>query len=124
MRFFGLLFLFLICNFGTVANEPDLSMFDRSTQLDIEVECQYTKAKEGIIAYYNCLIDEGKKHNIEFGIHYPRPVHRQKAYRDLKVKKLLNSEKQANELLSLPMFPMMKKNEMQKVVSFLYESRW
>ena len=67
----------------------------------------------------NQLIDEGKKHNIEFGIHYPRPVHRQKAYSDLKVKKLVNSEKQANELLSLPMFPMMKKNEMQKVVSFL-----
>jgi dTDP-4-amino-4,6-dideoxygalactose transaminase len=67
----------------------------------------------------NQLIDEGKKHNIEFGIHYPRPVHRQKAYSDLKVKKLVNSEKQANELLSLPMFPKMKKNEMQKVVSFL-----
>jgi dTDP-4-amino-4,6-dideoxygalactose transaminase len=67
----------------------------------------------------NQLIEEGKKHNIEFGIHYPRPVHKQKAYSDLRVKKLLNSEKQASELVSLPMFPKMKKNEIQKVVSFL-----
>lgn len=65
------------------------------------------------------LIEAGKKENIEFGIHYPRPVHKQKAYRDLNVKELVNSETQAKEIVSLPIFPKMKKGEMEKVVSFL-----
>ena len=67
----------------------------------------------------NKLIEYGKKENIEFGIHYPRPVHKQKAYRDLNVKELVNSETQAKEIVSLPIFPKMKKDEMEKVVSFL-----
>ena len=67
----------------------------------------------------NKLIEEGKKYNIEFGIHYPKPVHKQKAYAHLNVSKLINSEKYSDELISLPIFPKMKSSEMQKVVSFL-----
>ena len=67
----------------------------------------------------NKLIEEGKKQNIEFGIHYPRPIHKQKAYRDHDVKKLVNSETFSKQLVSLPIFPKMKKIEMEKVVSFL-----
>ena len=67
----------------------------------------------------NKLIEEGKKQNIEFGIHYPRPIHKQKAYRDHDVKKLANSETFSKQLVSLPIFPKMKKIEMEKVVSFL-----
>jgi len=67
----------------------------------------------------NKLIEEGKKQNIEFGIHYPRPIHKQKAYRDHDVEKLVNSETFSKQLVSLPIFPKMKKIEMEKVVSFL-----
>ncbi len=67
----------------------------------------------------NILIDEGKKQGIEFGIHYPKPIHKQKAYKEMNNKVLINSEKFASSLVSLPMFPKMKKYEMQKVVSFL-----
>ena len=66
MRFFGLLFLLLICNFGTIANEPDLSMFDRSTQADIKIECSYTKSSEGIIAFYKCL-EKNKSEILAYG---------------------------------------------------------
>ena len=65
------------------------------------------------------LIEEGKKENIEFGIHYPRPVHKQKAYKDLNVKELVNSETNSKQIVSLPIFPKMKKEEIEKVISFL-----
>ena len=67
----------------------------------------------------NKLIEEAKKENIEFGIHYPRPVHKQKAYKDLNVNELVNSETCSNEIISLPIFPKMKKEEIEKVISFL-----
>lgn len=47
------------------------------------------------------------KNNIETQIHYPVPIHLQKAYEDLRLKEGSYSvaEQYANEILSLPMYP-------------------
>lgn len=51
-------------------------------------------------------------------IHYPIPVHLQKTYEDLGVHKgtLPITEKIANEILSLPIFPELKKEQIEEVV--------
>lgn len=66
------------------------------------------------------IIEIGKKNFIEFGIHYPKPIHRQKAFQDSKqfLTKIKNADKFSSKLLSLPIFPDMKLEEMKKVVGF------
>ncbi len=56
-------------------------------------------------------------------IHYPIPIHLQKAYKDLGYKKgdFPVSEKFAEQELSLPIFPHMKKEQIQYVTSNLKE---
>lgn len=51
-------------------------------------------------------------------IHYPIPVHSQKAYEDLGVHRgaLPITEKIANEILSLPIFPELRKDQIEEVV--------
>jgi len=51
-------------------------------------------------------------------IHYPIPVHLQKAYEDLGVHRgaLPITEKTANEILSLPIYPELNKDQIEKVV--------
>lgn len=51
------------------------------------------------------------------GIHYPVPVHLQNAYRFLEYKKgdFPTTEKYADEILSLPMFPELRKDEIKYV---------
>ena len=73
----------------------------------------------------NKLMDLGKENNIEFGIHYPKPIHRQKAYSNNKQyqTKITNVDKFSSQLLSLPIFPHMKKNEYKKVTDFLNNVR-
>jgi len=69
--------------------------------------------------------DQLKKHleknGISTGIHYPVPIHLQKAYKnkikipaDLKVTELL-----AKEVLSLPIFPELKISDVKKVISVI-----
>ena len=67
------------------------------------------------------IIKNGKKNFIEFGIHYPKPIHRQKAFQDSKqyCEEIKNADKFSSKLLSLPIFPNMKLKEMKKVVNFL-----
>ena len=57
------------------------------------------------------------------GIHYPVPLHLQKAYRDLGYRKgdLPVTERVSAEILSLPMYPQLNKNQQAKVVSQLKE---
>jgi len=57
-------------------------------------------------------------------IHYPIPLHMQEAYAELGYKKgaFPVAEKTATEILSLPMFPHMTKEQIQAVVSALKES--
>lgn len=63
------------------------------------------------------------ENNIQTGIHYPIPVHLQKAYSELgyKIKDFPISEKTANEVLSLPMFPELTKFQIEYVASTLKE---
>lgn len=59
-----------------------------------------------------------KTAEIGTGIHYPIPLHLQKAYADLKYAAgdFPNTEKAAAEILSLPMFPNLTKEQQRRVV--------
>ena len=58
------------------------------------------------------------KENIDTGIHYPVPLHLQKAYRDLayKLGAFPVSEKAAERIVSLPMFPGLSEADQTRVV--------
>lgn len=61
------------------------------------------------------------KNNVGFGVHYEFPIHLQDAYKFLNYKKgdLPNSEKAAEEILSLPIFPEMTGAELKYVVDVI-----
>ena len=67
------------------------------------------------------ILNELTSHKVEFGIHYPIPIHRQKAYKDHKQfnSKIKNADNHGGQLLSLPIFPHMKSDEINRVVSVL-----
>ncbi|MBU2541410.1 MAG: DegT/DnrJ/EryC1/StrS family aminotransferase [Candidatus Omnitrophica bacterium] len=69
----------------------------------------------------NNLIKLLKKRKITALIHYPIPLHLQKAYKFLGYKKgdFPVSERVAKEVLSLPMYPHLKKREIEYVASCL-----
>ena len=56
-------------------------------------------------------------HGIQTGLHYPKPIHLQKAYRELGHKRgdFPIAEKQASTELSLPMYPEITKREIDYV---------
>ena len=60
---------------------------------------------------------------VQSGVHYPKPVHLQPAYAHLglKVGALPVSERLANEVISLPMFPELKDDDVDKVVQAVME---
>jgi dTDP-4-amino-4,6-dideoxygalactose transaminase len=62
---------------------------------------------------------------IETGIHYPTPIHRQPAYRDLGlgVGSFPRTEVAAARLLSLPMYPELRPTQITRVVETLVNSR-
>lgn len=64
-----------------------------------------------------------KKEGIDTGIHYPLPLHLQPALSDLKYKKgdFPVTEKVADEILSLPMFPELTQEQIQFVVDKMKE---
>ena len=55
---------------------------------------------------------------VETSIHYPLPIHRQKAYKEHSQfnKKIENADSFSKQLISLPIFPKMKESEVEKVV--------
>ena len=65
-----------------------------------------------------------RKREIHTGIHYPVPVHSQKAYADLEYNTgdFPVSEQVANEVLSLPMFPEMSQTQVETVSTAVRES--
>jgi len=71
----------------------------------------------------NKICSEIKKKNISVLIHYPIPIHLQEAYADLGYKKgdFPVSEKIADEILSLPMYPHMQKDQIEYVCAGLKE---
>lgn len=62
-----------------------------------------------------------KENNVETLIHYPIPVHLQKAYQDLNYKEgdFEESEKLANEELSLPIFPQLSDEEVEYICNLI-----
>jgi len=69
------------------------------------------------------LLSSLKEQNIGTGIHYPIPLHLQKAYRHLNYQNgdFPICEKAAKEIISLPMFPHLKVEEQQRVVRSVAE---
>ena len=63
-------------------------------------------------------MDHLKKANIGTGIHYPIPLHLQKAYASMQhsAGDFPVSEKAAAEIVSLPMFPQLKAEQQARVV--------
>tara|TARA_B100001996_G_scaffold339126_1_gene291947 strand:+ start:312 stop:1436 length:1125 start_codon:yes stop_codon:yes gene_type:complete len=57
-----------------------------------------------------------KLNKIETMIHYPIPPHKQNAFKELNKKKFHTTEKIYKEILSLPIFPTLKKSEIFQVV--------
>ena len=59
-----------------------------------------------------------KEQNIGTGIHYPVPLHLQKAYSSLKYQSetFRQSEQAASQVVSLPMFPTLTPEQQNKVV--------
>jgi len=58
-----------------------------------------------------------KNNNISSAIYYPVPLHQQEVFicRNISSEKLINSEICAAEVLSLPMFPELEKEEVQYI---------
>jgi aminotransferase EvaB len=69
------------------------------------------------------IIEELKKHDIFVNISYPWPIHTMTGFKDLGYKNgdLPVTEKLATEIFSLPMYPSLKGDEQQKVVSSLHD---
>ncbi len=70
------------------------------------------------------LLNKLKDEGIYCGIHYPIPIHMQKAYEDLGIKEgaFPITEKYANEIISLPMFPELKDEEIKYIVGKIKEA--
>jgi dTDP-4-amino-4,6-dideoxygalactose transaminase len=64
-----------------------------------------------------------KRHGIDAQIHYPVPIHRQKAYlAEFQGHRFPAAEQAAGELLSLPLYPQLADEQVQRVASVLLES--
>ena len=65
------------------------------------------------------MIDYLQSKGISSGIHYPIPIHLQKAYKFMRLKKgsFPESEKAANEILSLPIYPEISNAQVKYVCS-------
>src|SRR3989344_8294919 len=63
------------------------------------------------------LADFLKKNGVSTGVHYPIPLHLQKAFAYLGYKKgdFPAAEKLAEEILSLPIYPELKESEVRKI---------
>ncbi|MDY1591783.1 MAG: DegT/DnrJ/EryC1/StrS family aminotransferase [Methanofastidiosum sp.] len=81
---------------------------------------QYTlRIKDG---RRNEVIQGLEKASIGYGIYYPMPLHKQPLYIELGYKdKLKETEKAAEEVISIPVHPLLNKEEIEHIVSFFEE---
>lgn len=69
------------------------------------------------------LIEFLHKEGIGTGIHYPTPIYNQKLYKDLGFSvSCPEAEAASAEVLSLPVHPLLEKNDLEKIVSVLKEA--
>ncbi len=69
--------------------------------------------------YRNKLRRFLKQNHIESMIHYPIPPHKQKAFKEFNKKNFKVTENIYKEILSLPIFPTLKKSEIYQVVKII-----
>lgn len=63
------------------------------------------------------------EHGIGTGIHYPIPLHQQKAFASLQIRQSLNhTEQAAREILSLPIFPELNEDDQDYIVKILFDA--
>jgi dTDP-4-amino-4,6-dideoxygalactose transaminase len=75
------------------------------------------------VAERDRVLAELEAHGIRAGVHYPKPIHQLPAYVGLcDAKGLPNSERFANEILSLPIFPGITAAQQDRVVAVLREA--
>ncbi|MBM3145126.1 MAG: DegT/DnrJ/EryC1/StrS family aminotransferase [Chloroflexi bacterium] len=67
------------------------------------------------------LMEHLNAYDIQTLIHYPIPVHRQKAFRGRVGSELGNSEQFANLILSIPIHPWLKQTEIDQIVECINE---
>ena len=60
-----------------------------------------------------------KDYGVQTGIHYPTPIHRTAAFASFNSSGCPVAEKYAERILSLPMYPEMKRNQMQYIADLL-----
>jgi len=65
------------------------------------------------------IIENLRKNDIGFGIYYPKPLHFYKHLRKFAHKDLKNSEEIANKVLSLPIHPSLKKEDLEKIANVI-----
>jgi dTDP-4-amino-4,6-dideoxygalactose transaminase len=65
----------------------------------------------------DALLEQLKAHNVSYGFHYPMPLHLQKCYESWNYAQgsLPVTERLANEIVSLPMFPTLTSEQQQRV---------
>ena len=67
------------------------------------------------------LIEKLSENGIGYGIHYPQPIHLQEAYQSLKMPRgsFPVAEQYADELLSLPMYPELRQDQIEYVAEVI-----
>ena len=65
------------------------------------------------------ILKKMKKHNISLGIQYPYPIHKMLAYKNSSFKNLKNTEKFPKKIFSLPIYPMIEKSKIKKIINIL-----
>ena len=92
-----------------------------NSSIHIPVEVNYAKHVYHVyairIAYRDALIEALRRRGIHCGIHYPVPIHLTEAYRFLNYEKgsFPNAETCADQFVSLPLFPEMTAEQIQRV---------
>ena len=67
------------------------------------------------------LVERFRQQNIDVGIHYPVPIHLQRAYADLQIPSgsFPRTEDAARRIISLPMFPEITPAQIERVAGVL-----
>jgi dTDP-4-amino-4,6-dideoxygalactose transaminase len=67
----------------------------------------------------NKFMDYMKKNGVQTLIHYPIPIHKQKAYKELKTLSLPITEKLSKEIVSIPIYPGLSKDNVRKITDLI-----
>ncbi len=100
----------------------------RGSGLSLPVEKAYARHVYHVfairVAEREALQRQLKANGVQSGIHYPIPVHLQKAYADLGYQRgqFPVAERAADEVLSLPMYPEMTRTQIEEVCGVLQDA--